>query len=64
MHKYFLNVFYNKTIRKKYKLQVWHYKAYNTDIRAIKYVIVSEKVWKKEILSKDITNTTALAKKT
>lgn len=59
-YKYFLKVFYNKTNKKEYKSQIWQYNIRNTNIIAMKNIIILEKAREKEKLSEDTANTTAL----
>ena len=47
-HKYFLKVFYNKTNKKEYNVQIWQYNVYYTKIIAIKNVIISKRALEKE----------------
>ena len=62
-HKYLFKAFYNKTNKKEYKLQVWQYNIWYTNIIAIKKVIILKKT-KEKMLSKgsaDITVSTEMA---
>ena len=60
MYKNFLKTFYNRTNKKKYKLQIWQYNVWYINIIAIKNVIISEKT-REKILSEGPTDKTALA---
>lgn len=48
MYKYFLKAFYNKTNKKKYKLQISLNNVYYTNIIAMKDVINTKKVREKK----------------
>ena len=61
-HKYLIKIFYNRTNKKEYDLQIWQYNICYTNIIAIKDVIIIEKVKEKKKLFEDIANTTVLAK--
>lgn len=56
---YFYKVFYNRTNKKKYNLQIEQHNVCHTNIVVMKDMIIKEKVREKEKLSKDITDTTA-----
>ena len=58
-HKYLFKVFYNKTIKKKYELQIWQYNMWHTNIIAIKDVIILKKAQEEKILSEGIADITA-----
>lgn len=58
MHKYFFKVFYNKTNKKKYNLQIRQYNVRHTSIIAIRDVIISEKNRKRKKLLGGITDIT------
>ena len=60
-HKYLLKAFYNKTNKKEYKLQIWQHNVQNTNIIAIKDMIITEKARKKEKLFKSIADIIAPA---
>ncbi len=58
-HKYLLKVFYNRTNKKEYDLQIWQHNVRYTNIIVMKDMIISEKVRKEEMLSlENIANTT------
>lgn len=61
-YKYLFKMFYNKTNKKKNKLQIWQHNVRYTTIITIKDVIISKKVREEKILLKDIANTIAPAK--
>lgn len=58
----FLQVFYNKTNKKEYDLQIWQYTMRYTNIMAIKDIILLKKAQEEEKLSKCIVETTLPAK--
>lgn len=60
-HIFLLKVFYNKTNKKEYDLQIWKHYIYNTNIIVIKNIIILKKFKEQEKLLIDILNTTALA---
>ena len=47
-HKYLLKVFYNRTNKKEYDVQIWQYNIRYTNVIAIKDVIISKKTLEKE----------------
>ena len=62
MHKYLLKVFYKRSNKKEYELQIWQHNVRNTNIIAMKYVNILEKIQEKEKLSKGPVDINALAK--
>ena len=60
-HKYFLKVFYNRTNKKEYDLQIRQYNIRHTYITAMKDVISEEKAREKKSLLEGIADTIALA---
>lgn len=60
VYKYLLKVFYNRTNKKMYKLQIWQYNVQHTNITEMKNVIIIKKTKEKKRL-KGPANTTAPA---
>ena len=52
-------MFYNRTIKKEYTLQIRQHNISHTNIIVIKDVIISKKARKEEIVSEGIVETTA-----
>ena len=51
-HKYFFKIFYNKTNKKKYDLQIWELNVCHTNTIFMKNMIISEKIKKKKSCQK------------
>lgn len=64
LYKYFFTVFFNKTIKKKYKLQIWKHNLCHSNIIAIRDRIILEKIREKKELLDDIIDTSTLTKVT
>lgn len=62
VHKYLLKVFYNKTNKKEYKLQICQHNVWYTNIIAMKDIVILGKAGKKEELLEDIADIISLTK--
>lgn len=61
VYKYFLKVFYNKTNKKEYELQIWQNNICYTNIIAMKSVIILEKHKERKKLLRSIADITTSA---
>ena len=63
-HKYLFKTFYNRINKKEYNSQIWQYNVRNTNIIAMKDMIIKEKAGEKKELLEGIADITAPAKVT
>lgn len=61
-YKYFFKIFYNRTNKKKYNLQIWQYNVHHINIIVMKNIIILKKAREKEKLSISILDTITSAK--
>lgn len=63
VHKYIPKLFYNRTNKKEYNMQIWEYNVCYTNIIEIKDIPILEKKKEREKLSEEIADTTTPAER-